>query len=57
MTVSEKLHRIVIASEDSGGEAELVEAREGIDGGRTFYDLEYAVDLPDCDRHELATVV
>ena len=36
---------------------ELVEAREREDGGRTFYDLEYAVHLPDRDRHELATVV
>ena len=25
--------------------------------GHTFYDLEYAVHLPDRDRHELATVV
>ena len=34
-----------------------MEASEREDGGRTFYDLEYAVHLSDRDRHELATVV
>jgi len=57
VAVGEKLRRVVIAPEGSGREAELVEAREREDGGRTFYDLEYAVHLPDRDRHELATVV
>ncbi len=57
VAVGEKLRRIVIAPEGSGREAELVEALEREDGGRTFYDLEYAVHLNDRDRHELATVV
>ena len=57
VAVGEKLRRIVIAPEGSGREAELVEAVEREDGGRTFYDLEYAVHLNDRDRHELATVV
>lgn len=57
VAVGEKLRRVVIAPDGSGREAELVEAREREDGGRTFYDLEYAVHLPDRDRHELATVV
>jgi photosystem II oxygen-evolving enhancer protein 2 len=57
VAVGEKLRRIVIAPEGSGREAELVEAEEREDGGRTFYDLEYAVHLNDRDRHELATVV
>ena len=57
VAVGEKLRRVVIAPEGSGREAELVEAQEREDGGRTFYDLEYAVHLSDRDRHELATVV
>jgi photosystem II oxygen-evolving enhancer protein 2 len=57
VAVGEKLRRVVIAPEGSGREAELVEASEREDGGRTFYDLEYAVHLSDRDRHELATVV
>ena len=57
VAVGEKLRRVVIAPEGSGREAELVEASEREDGGRTFYDLEYAVHLDDRDRHELATVV
>jgi photosystem II oxygen-evolving enhancer protein 2 len=57
VAVGEKLRRVVIAPEGSGREAELVEAVEREDGGRTFYDLEYTVHLNDRDRHELATVV
>ena len=57
VAVGEKLRRVVIAPDGSGREAELVEASEREDDGRTFYDLEYAVHLPDRDRHELATVV
>ena len=57
VAVGEKLRRVVIAPEGSGREAELVEAVEREDNGRTFYDLEYAVHLNDRDRHELATVV
>jgi photosystem II oxygen-evolving enhancer protein 2 len=57
VAVGEKLRRVVIAPEGSGRSAELVEARERVQQGRTFYDLEYAVHLADRDRHELATVV
>ncbi len=57
VAVGEKLRRVVIAPEGSGRQAELVEAQERLDGGRTFYDLEYSVHLSDRDRHELATVV
>jgi photosystem II oxygen-evolving enhancer protein 2 len=57
VAVGEKLRRVVIAPDGSGREAELVEAAEREDGGRTFYDLEYTVHLNDRDRHELATVV
>jgi len=57
VAVGEKLRRVVIAPEGSGRQAELVEAQERQDGGRTFYDLEYSVHLSDRDRHELATVV
>jgi len=57
VAVGEKLRREVIAPEGSGRQAELVEARERQQEGRTFYDLEYAVHLADRDRHELATAV
>jgi photosystem II oxygen-evolving enhancer protein 2 len=57
VAVGENLRRRVIAPEGSGREAQLVEARERQQGGRTFYDLEYTVHLADRDRHELATAV
>ncbi len=55
--VGETLRRSVISPEGSGRDAELVEAREREQGGRTYFDLEYRVHLADRDRHELATVV
>ena len=57
VAVGEKLGRTVIAPPGSGREAELIEASEREDLGRTFYDLEYKVHLAERDRHELATVV
>ena len=57
VAVGEALCRNVIAPEGSGRQADLVQADERQQGGRTFYDLEYAVHLQDRDRHELATVV
>ena len=57
VAVGERLRREVIATVGSGRTAELIEAGEREMNGRTFYDLEYAVHLPDRDRHELATVV
>ena len=57
VAVGEALRRNVIAPEGSGRDAQLVQADERLQGGRTFYDLEYEVHLQDRDRHELATVV
>jgi len=57
VAVGERLRRQVIAPEGSGRAAELLQAEERQESGRTFYDLEYAVHLQDRDRHELATVV
>jgi len=57
VAVGERLRRTAIAPEGSGRIADLVRASEREEGGRTFYDLEYAVHLADRDRHELATVV
>jgi len=57
VAVGEALRRSVIAPEGSGRLADLVQADERQQEGRTFYDLEYAVHLQDRDRHELATVV
>lgn len=55
--VGYKLSKSAIAPPGSGREAELVnaEAREG--GGKTYYLLEYAVKLPNQERHNLASVV
>ena len=55
--IGEKLRSTVIAPPGSGRDAELVEASQRDDLGRTFYDLEFKVHLADRDRHELATVV
>jgi len=57
VAVGERLRRQVIAPEGSGRQAELVQATERQQEGRTFYDLEYTVHLSDRDRHELATAV
>ncbi|MFN5192868.1 MAG: photosystem II reaction center PsbP [Cyanobacteriota bacterium] len=57
VAVGERLGRRVIAPEGSGRSAELVEASERPQDGRTFYDLEYRVHLQDRDRHELVTAV
>jgi photosystem II oxygen-evolving enhancer protein 2 len=57
VAVGERLGRRVIAPEGSGRSAELVEASEREQGGRTFYNLEYNVHLQDRDRHELVTAV
>ena len=57
VAVGERLRQEVIACGGSGRTAELIEAGEREMNGHTFYDLEYAVHLPDRDRHELATVV
>lgn len=55
--VGYKLSKSAIAPPESGREAELInaEAREG--GGKTYYLLEYAVKLPNKERHNLASVV
>ncbi|OKH38102.1 photosystem II oxygen evolving complex protein PsbP [[Phormidium ambiguum] IAM M-71] len=55
--VGYKLSKSAIAPPGSGREAELInaEAREG--GGKTYYLLEYAVKLPNKERHNLASVV
>jgi photosystem II oxygen-evolving enhancer protein 2 len=55
--VGERLSSTVIAPTGSNRSAELVHSRERVVEGRTFYDLEYVVQLPDRQRHELATVV
>ena len=57
VAVGERLRRTAIAPAGSGRVADLVQASEREQGGRTFYDLEYSVHLADRDRHELATVV
>jgi photosystem II oxygen-evolving enhancer protein 2 len=55
--VGERLINTAIAPAGSDRSAELLKARERQAEGRTFYDLEYLVQLSDRKRHELATVV
>ncbi len=51
------LQKSALAPEGSGRTAELVDAEEFVAGDKTFYLLEYLVNLPDQVRHDLATVV
>lgn len=55
--VGYKLAKNAIAPPDSGREAELVNAQQREDKGKTYYLLEYAVKLPNNKkRHNLASV-
>ncbi len=55
--VGYKLSKNAIAPLDSGRQAELVKAEAHEVGGKTYYLLEYAVQLPTQARHNLASVV
>ncbi|MGG6294826.1 photosystem II reaction center PsbP [Leptolyngbya sp. AN02str] len=55
--VGYKLSKNAIAPPDSGRTAELVNAEAHEAGDKTFYILEYAVKLPNQDRHNLASVI
>lgn len=54
--VGYKLSKTAIAPAGSGREAELVNAETREVKGKTYYNLEYAVTLPNQKRHNLATV-
>ncbi|MEB3830221.1 photosystem II reaction center PsbP [Phormidium sp. CCY1219] len=54
--VGYKLSKNAIAPPDSGREAELVNAEAREKGSKTYYELEYAVKLPNQARHNLASV-
>ncbi len=47
----------VVAPKDSGREVKLINAEKRESSNHIFYDLEYALNLNDQARHELATVV
>jgi len=51
------LQKSALAPEGSGRTAELVDAERFDAGDKTFYLLEYLINLPDQVRHDLATVV
>lgn len=51
------LQKSALAPEGSGRTAELVDAEQFVAGDKTFYMLEYLVNLPDQVRHDLAAVV
>jgi photosystem II oxygen-evolving enhancer protein 2 len=51
------LQKSALAPEGSGRTAELVDAEAITAGDKTFYLLEYLINLPDQVRHDLAAVV
>jgi photosystem II oxygen-evolving enhancer protein 2 len=55
--VGYKLGKNAIAPPGSGREAELVNAESRQLGGKTYYQLEYAVKVNGQERHNLASVV
>ena len=57
MEVGERLINDLLASDEGGREAELIEANSRDIDGRVFYDIEYVIHLTQKDRHELATVI
>lgn len=54
--VGYNLQKNAIAPPDSGRTAELVDAQSQTVNDKTYYILEYAVTLPDQQRHNLASV-
>lgn len=54
--VGYKLMKNATAQADSDRKAELVNAEAHEEGAKTYYILEYAVKLPNQDRHNLASV-
>ncbi|KKI99684.1 photosystem II reaction center PsbP [Prochlorothrix hollandica] len=50
------LQQTAIAPPDTGRSAELVDAYSHVNGSKTYYVLEYAVTLPDQQRHDLVAV-
>ncbi|MEB3272597.1 MAG: photosystem II reaction center PsbP [Prochlorothrix sp.] len=50
------LQTTAIAPPDTGRSAELVDAYDFNNDGQTYYALEYAVTLPDQQRHDLVAV-
>ncbi len=54
--VGHKLSKNAIAPPDSGREAELVNAESRQVGDKDYYLLEYAVKLPNQNRHDFASV-
>ncbi|HEY9623237.1 MAG TPA: photosystem II reaction center PsbP [Crinalium sp.] len=54
--VGYRLSKNAIAPANSGRKAELVNAESHNDGETTYYLLEYAVQLPTQERHNLASV-
>ena len=55
--VGERLMNTLFAPNGGEREAELIGANSREVDGRTFYDIEYLIHLPQKDRHELATVI
>ncbi len=56
LEVGGELINKVIAPAGGDRQAELVDASKREINGKTFYDIEYSIHLPDRDRHELAAV-
>lgn len=54
--VGERLAKTVLAPEGSGRQAELLSADTGTLNNKTYYKLEYYINLPNTERHNLASV-
>ncbi len=54
--VGDRLAKTVLAPDGSNRQAELLSAQTGTLNDKTYYKLEYYVNLPNAERHNLASV-
>ena len=55
--VGERFINQLVSQNEGGPKVELLQTNEREYSGHIFYDLEYTINYPDKQRHELATVV
>lgn len=55
-TVGQRLGKTVLAPPDSGRQAEMLSAAARQVRDKTYYDFEYLIQLPNQERHNLASV-
>ncbi len=57
IAVGERLVNNLASPDSAERQIQLIDANSRDVDGRTFYDIEYLIHLPELDRHEIATVV